>query len=635
MSPATLAQGAAAVLLGLLAPGALVHAGPGPDPHSNADPSQFVVRHASLDLEADFDARRLHGTIELRVERVATEARLLRLDTRGLVIRGVELGNAEGSWTPLAHQSGAADEILGQALEIRMPAGREAAPMQTVRVRYSTRPEAAALQWLAPQQTAGRVRPFLYTQSQPIDARSWIPIQDSPGIRFTYDARIRTPAGLRALMSAALDTERSRDGEYFFVMPQSIPAYLVALAVGDLAFRALGPRTGVYAEPAMLESASREFGDVEQMLAVAERLFGPYRWDRYDLLIMPPSFPVGGMENPRLSFITPTVIAGDRSLVSMITHEMAHSWSGNLVTNTRWNDFWLNEGITTYLERRILEGVYGARLADMERVLGLQYLDEEIATLTESGRRADTALALDLDGRGPEEALSNIAYEKGSLFMQFLEWRCGRAAIDRFLAGYFRDLAFRGVTTPGFETYLRTHLLADHPGAVSERELQEWLHGTGLPEAAPPAPAGVFAAVERQRDDWLAGRLATGELEARQWSPQEWMRFLDTLPADLPDGRLAELDEHWAPGAAGNFEITRSWLLLAVRSDYAPAEPRLATFLIGTGRHKMIKRLYEELARTEERLAVGCPIYAQARPGYHPASQQLVDGIMRNCEVAP
>ena len=602
------------------------------DPHSNADPSQYLVRHAALDLETDFSAHRLRGAVDLTVERIAPTADWLSLDTRGLEIEAVGLRDDAGAVTPLEHRLGPPDPILGRALEIHMPAPAGATPRQVVRVEYSTGPDATALQWLAPEQTAGRAQPFLYTQSQPVYARSWIPVQDSPGIRFTYEARIRTPPGLRAVMSAARDSRPSGAGEHHFVMPQPIPAYLVALAVGDLEFRALGPRTGVYAEPTVLAAAAHEFADLEAMLVAAERLFGPYRWDRYDLLIMPPSFPMGGMENPRLSFISPTVIAGDRSLVSMITHEMAHSWSGNLVTNAGWGDFWLNEGVTTYLERRILEGVYGRRLATMELVLGRQYLDEEIADLMAAGKPSDTALALDLRGRDPDDALSDIAYEKGSLFLQFIEWRVGRAALDHFLAGYFGDFGFRTVTTAEFDAYLRAKLLARHPDAIGERELRQWLYGTGLPGSVPPVRDAALTAVEQQRDEWLAGRIETGDLPVESWSPQQWMRFLDTLPDDLTDQRLAQLEARGALAEARNYEVLRSWLLLAVRSDYRPADARLEAFLVSTGRHKMVKRLYEELARTPERRALGCRIYAQARPGYHAMTRQMVDAQFSGCD---
>lgn len=602
------------------------------DPHSYAEPDRFVVRHASLDLRADFDARRLEGSIELELERRAPDATELVLDSRDLEIRRVGLVAADGSLTDLRYVVGPADRVLGQPIRIALPPGGSAEPR--VRVDYATGTASRALQWLVPEQTAGRAHPFVYTKSQPIDARAWLPIQDSPGIRFTYDARIRVPSGLRAVMSAAPESQRTADGVYRFEMPQPIPAYLVALAIGDLDFRALGPRTGIHAEPVTLAAAAHEFADLERMVTQTEALFGPYRWGRYDLLIMPPSFPVGGMENPRVSFITPTVIAGDRSLVSLITHELAHSWAGNLVTNAHWGDFWLNEGVTTYLERRILEGLYGRERAARELVLGRQDLEEEVARLVSEGRPGNTALALDLRGRSPREELGNVAYEKGSLFLQFLESRVGRAALDRWLAGYFDDFAFRSVTTPEFEAHLRKRLLAQSPARVSDAELREWLHGTGIPSSAPPAPTGVFAAVEQAQAAWLAGRVGTADLPSGAWSPQEWRRFLDTLPDDLTDERLGELERHGRLGTPGNYEIARSWLLLAVRSDYRAAEPQLEAFLVGTGRHRMIENLYRALAATPERHAVGCRIYARARPGYHPSMQAMVDRLLGECRSA-
>jgi leukotriene-A4 hydrolase len=602
-----------------------------PDPHSYADPSSYVVRHAALDLEADFAARRLRGAVDLTVERMAPRADRLVLDTRDLEIRRVALVDADGALASLGHRLAPADELLGRALEIRMPEPPAGVTRQVVRIEYSTGPEAAALQWLEPRQDAGRSQPFLYTQSQSIRARSWIPIQDSPGIRFTYEARIRTPPALRALMSAAADPRPAPAGEHRFVMPQPVPAYLVALAVGDLEFRALGPRTGVYAEPAALADAAHEFASLETLVATAERLAGPYRWERYDLLIMPPSFPFGGMENPRLSFISPTVIAGDRSLVSLIAHELAHSWSGNLATNATWGDFWLNEGITTYLERRIVEDAFGRRRADMERVLGRQYLETEYAAFVAAGRHADTVLALDLAGRDPDDALNDIAYEKGNAFMEFLESRLGRPALDRHLVRYFDDFAFRSVTTPQFEAGLRAGPLAARPGVVSDAELREWLHEPGWPASMPAVHAEEFVVVERLRDEWLAGRIPTTRLPVGEWSPQAWMRFLDTLPDDLPDARLAELEAHGAFGRSRNHEITRSWLLLALRNGHRAADARLEEFLVGTGRFKMVQALYAELARTPQGRELGCRIYARARPGYHPAIRDLVDALLPDC----
>src|SRR6185295_20192533 len=306
------------------------------------------------------------------------------LDTRDLEIRRVTLDDGK---TEARFRLGDEVKILGRPLEI------EIAPGTTwVNVDYSTKPEAAALQWLTPEQ-AGSPYPFLYTQSESILARTWVPCQDTPGVRMAYEATVHAPRGLLALMSAENPTQDSADGVYHFQMRQPIPSYLLALAVGELEFRPLSPRSGVYAEPSVIELAAWELADTPKMIDAAERLYGPYRWGRYDLLVLPPSFPYGGMENPRLTFATPTILARDRSLVSLVAHELAHSWSGNLVTNSNWNDFWLNEGFTTYIENRLMDALYGKEYADMLWELGYQDLQAEVADFSKDSLH-DTWLKL-------------------------------------------------------------------------------------------------------------------------------------------------------------------------------------------------------------------------------------------------
>ncbi|HVE66802.1 MAG TPA: M1 family aminopeptidase/hydrolase, partial [Thermoanaerobaculia bacterium] len=383
-------------------------AAPAKDVHSYSNPAEIRVRHVDLDWDVLFDRKILRGTAALSLERPAGgRATGLVLDTRDLTIEKVESSPDGATWTGASFSLGPPDKILGAALTISVP---ETATR--VRVAYATSPQASGLQWLEAPQTAGKKDPFLFTQSQAIHARSWIPLQDSPQVRVTYRARVRTPKNLVAAMSANNDPAAPRDGDYSFEMPQAIPSYLIALAVGDLAFKAISPRAGAWAEPSVVDRAAREFSDLESMLRAAEDLFGKYRWDRYDVLVLPPSFPFGGMENPRLTFATPTILAGDRSLVALIAHELAHSWAGNLVTNATWRDFWLNEGFTVYLERRIVERVFGVRRAEMEAVLGLQDLEKEMATLPER----DRVLHIDLTGRDPDEGFTDVAYEKGALF---------------------------------------------------------------------------------------------------------------------------------------------------------------------------------------------------------------------------
>ncbi|MEM7559822.1 MAG: M1 family aminopeptidase/hydrolase, partial [Planctomycetota bacterium] len=346
-------------------------------PHSCARPDQVAVKHLHLDLSVNFEEKRLAGAATLTIERRDKAAKELRLDTRGLDIEAVTCGDAELDWA-----LGEDDAQLGKALTITLPK-EDSASSNRIKIEYATRPSAEALQWLTPEQTTDKKHPFLFTQSQAILARTWVPCQDTPAVRITYSAKIGVPPELMAVMSASNPQEKNASGVYEFKMEQPIPSYLLALAVGDLQFRSLGPRSGVYCEPSVLKRAEWELADTERMIEAAEKLYGKYRWDRYDVIFLPSSFPFGGMENPRLTFATPTILAGDRSLVALIAHELAHSWSGNLVTNSTWNDFWLNEGFTVYFEQRIMEAIFGRQYSEMLARLTLDGLLAEIKELDE------------------------------------------------------------------------------------------------------------------------------------------------------------------------------------------------------------------------------------------------------------
>jgi hypothetical protein len=513
------------------------------------------------------------------------------------------------------------DHILGSALVIDLPPSRSA--VESIKIEYLTVPGAAALQWLKPKQTAGRHKAFLYTQSEPIGARSWIPLQDTPEVRATYSATIRTDPGMRAVMSAENDPKHKANGKYSFVMPQAIPSYLIALAVGDIAFKETGPRTGVYAEKSMVSAAAKEFADTESMVATGEKLFGPYRWSRYDILVLPPSFPIGGMENPRLTFITPTVIAGDKSLVSVIAHELAHSWSGNLVTNATWRDVWLNEGFTVFLESRITAAVYGERREAMEAVLGLQSLRENLATLDPK----DQVLAIDLRDRDPDLAFSDVPYQKGRLFLSFLEARFGREHFDAFLHAYFDHFAFKSIDTEQFNEYLQANLLDRFPGIVTRDQVLNWEHAPGIPADAVLPTSSAFEPVDQARAAWLAGTLAAKKL-GPDWVTQQWLYFLNNLPAALGPKQLAELDEARGLTKSQNAEIEHSWLQIVIRNNYQPSYPRLEEYLTSIGRRKLIVPLYAELMKTPSGTAFAKRVYTKARPGYHPDTVAVLDPMV-------
>jgi aminopeptidase N len=596
------------------------------DPHSASRPEQARVTDVALDLTADFQQRQLAGTATLTLD-VQPGATELVLDTKDLTVEAVT--TPEGA--PLRFALGAVQEPapLGQALTVQLPPGGAKA----VVVRYRTSPGAGALQWLTPAQTAGKKKPYLFSQGQAILTRTWIPTQDSPGIRQTYAARITVPEGLRAVMSAEMLTPEGRPGPgkgtttFEFRMPERIPPYLIALAVGDIAFQSTGARTGVYAEPSVVKGAASEFRDLETLVDAAESLYGPYRWGRYDVLVLPPSFPYGGMENPRLTFATPTVLAGDRSLVSLIAHELAHSWSGNLVTNATWNGFWLNEGFTTYFENRIMERAYGPERAAMGRLLGWRELQASLEA--RKGHPEETVLARDMTGKDdPEEAISDIAYEKGAAFLRTLEAAVGREKFDAYLRSYFDRNAFGSITSDAFEKDVRANLLGGDAALAQQVQLEQWLRAPGLPSNAVAPESDALAKAEAQAKAFAAGTRAS-RLDTKGWASQQWEHFLTSFPGKLTPAQLADLDRTFGLSRSGNSEVLFDWLTLAIAHRYPPAMPALEQFLTTQGRRKFLRPLYTDLMATDWGKPVARRIYAKARPGYHPVSATTLDTIVK------
>jgi aminopeptidase N len=593
-----------------------------PDPSSHANVAAFITSHLSLDLTANFEERRLAGTATLTVRRGDSPAADLVLDTRDLTIHKAETATSSGEWQLSTFRLDPATAAFGSALHVAMP------PEATrVRITYTTSPTARGLQWLTPPQTAGGTHPFLFTQAQAIQARSFIPLQDLPGVRITYDATIRTPSDLVAVMAAEMSPGQAGTGVFTFSMPQPIPSYLIALAIGDLTFRPMSARTGIWAEPSVVDAAVREFDDTEQMIAATEALYGPYRWGRYDLLILPPSFPFGGMENPRLTFATPTVMAGDKSLVSLVAHELAHSWSGNLVTNATWSDFWLNEGFTTYLERRIIEAVYGKPRADMEAMIGVRDLEESRATIERPG---DKTLLPDMVGRDPDDAYSTVPYEQGALLLTFLEAKVGREAFDRFLKRWFDTHAFRSVDTEQFLAFLQTELLDAHPGAVTAAQMQQWLHAEDIPAFAVLPHSDAFTRVEAARDAFVSGGSAAAlAATAAGWSTHEWIHFIDQLPRTLTNAQMTTLDKAFQLTTSTNAEIAHVWFRLAIAAGYTPANDAMEAYMVRIGRRKLILPLYRDLASTPAGKARAMAIFDKARSGYHPLAVTAVEELLK------
>ncbi len=600
------------------------------DVHSYARPDEARVKHVDLDLVADFDAKTLSGLANLIVTGKPGATSVV-LDVKNLDIRSVT--DKDGNGLPFA--LGQRDAIKGQPLTITVPAFSEGDVREIV-IRYSTRPDAAALQWLTPQQTAGGQHPYLFSQGQAILTRTWIPTQDSPGIRQTYTARIITPGNLRAVMSAeslSKDATPMGDGRsaWYFNLDKPVPPYLIALGVGDIAFKAFDERSGVWTEPSELERSHHELEPTAPMIDAAEALYGPYQWGRYDLLVLPPSFPFGGMENPMLTFATPTIIAGDRSLVSLVAHELAHSWSGNLVTNATWDDFWLNEGFTSYFENRIMEALYGHDAAVQEQVLAWAGLQDELKELAP----ADTRLKLELEGRDPDEGMNTIAYDKGAAFLRTIERIAGREKFDVWMRGYFERNAWRPMTTDRFLEDIRTHLIKGDAKLEADLMMEQWIHQPGLPSNAVAPVSNAFTVVDQAAESFFSGRSKAADIPWSGWNTQQRQHFLNWQPP-VAHGHdtgsstlLADLEQTLKLNEEGNAEVRFAWLQMALAHRYEPSVASAEEFLTHMGRRKFVLPLFNTLwSQGDWGKAHARRIYAKARPLYHPVTTTSVDAVV-------
>jgi aminopeptidase N len=578
------------------------------DPHSYNDSTQPETESLDWKARVDFRTRRLHAEVTLTLKEAS--AGPLDLDTRGLEIRAVV--DAQGK--PLPFNLAPPEPILGSRLRVELPAG-----LRQLTVRYRTSPDASALQWLTPSMTAGGQHPFLFSQCQAIHARSVIPLQDTPRIRIRYKAALTIPKALKAVMAAGFvrREEPGVEAVEHYEMPQPIPPYLLAFAVGSLTSKELGPRSRVWAEPELLEDAATEFEDVDAMLRVAESLFGPYDWERFDLLTMPPSFPYGGMENPRLTFLTPTLLAGDKSLVSVVAHELAHSWTGNLVTNASAEHFWLNEGFTVFAERRILEALEGPEVTALHAALGRRSLETAVEHFRAYPQH--TALRTYLTGIDPDDVFSQVPYEKGYLLLRALEEAAGRPVFDAYLKRYIDTFRFKALTTEDWVAFTEREL----PGVLAQVNGEAYLNQPGIPASAPSPRSSRLEGLRGVK----AATVPTVE-SVKDWTPAEWQLFLEWLPPDTSRDTIRALDERFRLTKSTNSEVLVSWLVAALRAQYAPALERTEAFLGEVGRMKYLKPLYSALHSSREYRGKAREIFQKYAERYHPIARQGIEGIL-------
>jgi aminopeptidase N len=628
---------AAAAVLTLMASTALGATGAdlapiqsGLDYHSFANVEQFRVTHIELNLRVDFANKVLFGVVALEIKRLDPTATQLVLDTRDLDIRDVTekpssvigaLSKSETTWVSRPFHVDRADPVLGSPLVIELPPLKKST--EIIKIDYVTSPTAPGLQWQS--QTAGKHHPFLYTLSYPIGARSWIPLQDTPQVRASYSAVIHTDSGVLAVMSAKNDPKVKHNGEYAFVMQDPVPSCLIALAVGDLRFKETGPRTGVYAEKPLLDQAAKDFADTDSLLKSAERMLGPYRFDRYDIVVMPASFPIVEIGNPGAAFVTPAAVTPDRSQESVVAQALAQVWAGGLVSGASWRDAWINEGLSRYLRNRLMEEALGSARAVAGSWLTQRSLREDLARQN----AGDQVLAADLRGRDPGGVWREPVFEKAALFFEYLDRKFGRERFDAFLRGYFDHFLFKSVATDQLLAYLTENLLDRYPGIVTRDQALTWVSSIGLPADAPPLPSSTaFDSVDAARSAWLAGKVPAKKIDVRGWETPQWVYFLAGLPANLRRDQMAELDQAFDFTRSATPQVASGWFLSVIRSDYRPAYPRLEEYLETTGRTSLIVPLYVELVKTPAGATLAKRVYALAKPSYHGATVAAVDAVV-------
>nr|WP_315244667.1 leukotriene A4 hydrolase C-terminal domain-containing protein [uncultured Flavobacterium sp.] len=586
------------------------------DEHSYSKPELAVVKHLDLDIKVDFDTQTISGKASWLIDNISKGNEII-FDENTLNITKVTLGHDEKE---TKFELGTATEFHGKPLHITIE------PNTTkVNIYYSTTKDAIALQWLKPEQTADKKKPFLFSQGESVWSRTWIPCQDSPGIRFTYNAKVTVPKDLLAVMSAVNPQKKNDTGVYTFKQEKAIPSYLMAIAVGDIEFQSIDNRTGVYAEPSMLKKSAWEFAELGKMVVAAEKLYGPYRWGRYDVLVLPPSFPYGGMENPNLTFLTPGVIAGDRSLTSLLAHELGHSWSGNLVTNATWDDIWLNEGFTTYVEHRIGEAIFGKKEFEMQNVITNKELTDNVAEYGDTS--PDTRLKVSLTGRNPDDGISMIPYVKGYAFLRVIENAVGREKFDPFIKNYFDSHAFKSITTEDFVKYINENLIKGDKALADKIKLEDWIYKPGIPSNILPVSSADFDAIDKIQKSWR--ETGVNGLKKKITTTAEKQHFIDHLPADITTKEMEAIDKEFNFTKGGNFIIKRQWFVQAIRHQYKAANPAIEQFLIGSSRTGSIMMLYKEMIKTPEGKVWAKQIFDKAKSGYHATTIQDAEGVLK------
>ncbi|EGC29991.1 leukotriene A4 hydrolase [Dictyostelium purpureum] len=599
------------------------------DPSSLSNPQDCKVSSLKLVLTVNFEKSQLQGYVEVFSQIMRDGVESLILDTNKLEVTNcIDLTS-----NPINFKIGEEQPNFGKPLIISIPESlRSTGKEFSVRVYYNTTAESNALQWLNKEQTAGKEHPYLFSQCQAIHARSLVPCQDSPSNKVKYQAEITVAKPLTALMSALSTgkTETADNSIYSFTQEIPIPTYLIAIVVGNLESREIGPRSKVWSEPSMVEAAAYEFANTERFIATGEDLLTPYVWGRYDILLLPPSFPYGGMENPLLTFVTPTLLAGDRSLENVVAHEIAHSWCGNLVTNRFWSEFFLNEGFTVFVERKIIARLYGEEMFDFEAMNGLKHLHDDVEQFKKIDQEPLTALKPNLDGIDPDDAFSSVPYEKGFNLLCYLQSLVGVADFEAWLKSYIAKFSYQSIIADQMKDYFIDYFTErGKADAISVVDWDSWFNKPGM-----PINQVLFVSEKAQVAKDLAeitwskehGKNAT-ENDLRSFKTQQIVLFLDTLlnitvDKPLPTEVLEKMDSLYHLTEVRNSEYKFRWQSLCLQHGLKRIEPHVVDFLTSQGRMKFVRPLYRELNKVNPQLAKDT--FIKHKSQYHIIASKMV-----------
>uniref|UniRef100_A0A336KHS5 Leukotriene A(4) hydrolase n=1 Tax=Culicoides sonorensis TaxID=179676 RepID=A0A336KHS5_CULSO len=576
------------------------------DPNSYAEPEKVVIQHADLDWEIDFNRKIISGSVTLKFKILAEEGiEKILLDVSDLRIESI-FAKVPAGEIPLTFTVTDPVENIGSKLTISLPNVTKGEI--AIVIDYDT-VSASALAWLDPEQTSGKKHPYVFSQCQAIHARSILPCQDTPAVKFTYTAVVKHPSQLIALMSAIRDEEKSSAGISRFQQTVPIPSYLLAIAVGPLVSRTIGPISKVWSEQEQIEEAAYEFVDTDNFVQKASEICGPYVWKEYNLLVLPKSFPFGGMENPTLTFVTPTIIAHDRSLVDVVAHEIAHSWTGNLVTNKNFEHFWLNEGSTVFVEGKILGRIHGKAYRDFHALHGLTDLVDTIKNQLADEPQL-TKLVVNLTDLSPDDAFSSVPYMKGSTFLRYIEDLVGGPDVfEPFLKFYLNKFKYQSIVTDDFKKTLYDYFnekgLAN---LLDPIDWDAWLFGEGMPPVIPKYDTSLVDACHKHTNLWSDNTLdviKTSDVIKEKLSSSQVTEFLSGLLeketiTDLNAAKIALLSETYGLDSTQNAEIRFRYMRLCIRARLREKLSDILTFANSNFRMKFVRPIYKDLGKWTE-----------------------------------